>query len=121
MIVAALCIEVIWHEDNCEQSILRCAAQAACAPLLVAALQGYRSICWEAWQSELMLDLSPPPPNAPHLLCAALSETSPCGPAAGPDFQDGRPRMKTMAKIGHANGVVSVAGTVSLEPGVQFS
>lgn len=60
LIVAALCIEVIWHEDNCEQSILRCAAQAACAPLLVAALQGYRSICWEAWQSELMLDLSPP-------------------------------------------------------------
>ena len=41
--------------------------QAARAPLLVAVLQGYRSICGEAWQTELRSVF----PHLTHLICSA--------------------------------------------------
>lgn len=41
--------------------------QAARAPLLVAVLQGYRSICGEAWQAELRSVF----PHLTHLICSA--------------------------------------------------
>ena len=40
--------------------------QAARAPLLVAVLQGYRSICGEAWQTELRSVF----PHLTHLICS---------------------------------------------------
>ena len=43
------------------------AVQAARAPLLVAVLQGYRSICGEAWQAELRSVF----PHLAHLICSA--------------------------------------------------
>ena len=43
------------------------AVQAARAPLLVAVLRGYRSICGEAWQAELRSVF----PHLTHLICSA--------------------------------------------------
>ena len=46
---------------------MSCAVQAARAPLLVAVLRGYRSICGAAWQAELRSVFPPRPP----LICSA--------------------------------------------------
>lgn len=53
-------------KDHNKPSLL-CAVQAARAPLLVAVLQGYRSICGEAWQTELRSVF----PHLTHLICSA--------------------------------------------------
>ena len=53
-------------KDHSEASLLD-ALQAARAPLLVAVLQGYRSICGEAWQTELRSVF----PHLTHLICSA--------------------------------------------------